>query len=84
MSKILWVDDEIDHLKPHILFLESKSYEVSTCTNGLDALKVIKNTQFDIVLLNPPWLTISSFPQARYKKQLEKLWTSGDAPWKIW
>ena len=52
MSKILWVDDEIDHLKPHILFLESKSYEVSTCTNGLDALKVIKNTQFDIVLLD--------------------------------
>ena len=51
-TKILWVDDEIDHLKPHILFLENKSYEVSTCTNGLDALKVIKNNRFDIVLLD--------------------------------
>ena len=34
---ILWVDDEIHHLKPHILFLESKGYKVSTATNGNDA-----------------------------------------------
>ena len=50
--KILWVDDEINHLKPHILFLENKNYKVSTCNNGLDALKIIKNNQFDIVLLD--------------------------------
>lgn len=50
--KILWVDDEINHLKPHILFLENKNYNVSTCNNGLDALKIIKNNQFDIVLLD--------------------------------
>ena len=34
---ILWIDDEIHHLKPHILFLESKGYKVSTATNGNDA-----------------------------------------------
>ena len=36
--KILWVDDEIDLLKPHILFLEKKEYQVTTCNNGLDAI----------------------------------------------
>jgi DNA-binding response OmpR family regulator len=43
MSKIqiLWVDDEIDILKPHILFLEKKDYTVDTCTNGVDALDKI-------------------------------------------
>jgi DNA-binding response OmpR family regulator len=36
--KILWVDDEIDLLKPHILFLENKNYDVTTCNNGRDAI----------------------------------------------
>ena len=34
---IIWIDDEIHHLKPHILFLESKGYKVTTATNGSDA-----------------------------------------------
>ena len=38
MAKILWVDDEIDLLKPHILFLERKGYEVLTVNNGHDAV----------------------------------------------
>ena len=50
--KILWVDDEINHLKPHILFLENKNYNITTCTNGLDALKIVKSNRFDIVLLD--------------------------------
>ena len=37
-GKILWVDDEIDHLKPHILFLEEKGYNLTTVSNGRDAL----------------------------------------------
>jgi len=49
---ILWVDDEIDLLKPHILFLENKGYEVETCQSGQDALEVIKDTRFDIVFLD--------------------------------
>ena len=52
VPRILWVDDEIDHLKPHILFLKNKSYDVLTCTNGLDAIQKIKNNQFDVVLLD--------------------------------
>ncbi|MEM0930983.1 MAG: response regulator [Bacteroidota bacterium] len=49
---ILWVDDEVDLLKPHILFLESKNYKVITSQSGQDALEEIKNTFFDIVFLD--------------------------------
>lgn len=51
-TKILWVDDEIDLLKPHILFLEKKNYEVHTANNGLDAIELFKNENFDIVFLD--------------------------------
>jgi CheY-like chemotaxis protein len=50
--KILWVDDEIDLLKPHILFLEKKNYNVSTCNNGRDAVDIFENENFDIVFLD--------------------------------
>ena len=50
--KILWVDDEIDLLKPHILFLEKKNYEVTTCNNGLDAISIFEENNFDIVFLD--------------------------------
>ncbi|MEO0310798.1 MAG: hypothetical protein RIQ89_455 [Bacteroidota bacterium] len=49
---ILWADDEMDLLKPHILFLQSKAYTVTTCTNGQDALTAFKNANFDIVFLD--------------------------------
>jgi len=49
---ILWVDDEIDLLKPHILFLEKKGYKVSTCTNGADAIEMCKEFNYDIVFLD--------------------------------
>jgi len=50
--KILWVDDEIDLLKPHILFLEKKNYKVTTCNNGRDAIDIFENDNFDIVFLD--------------------------------
>jgi CheY-like chemotaxis protein len=56
---ILWVDDEIDLLKPHILFLEKKNYMVTTCTSGSEAIEMVDDTNFDIVFLdeNMPGLT---------------------------
>ena len=56
---ILWVDDEIDLLKPHIIFLEQKQYKVTTCQSGTEALEIIDDTNFDIVFLdeNMPGLT---------------------------
>ena len=49
---ILWVDDEIDLLKPHILFLERKDYTVVTCKSGQEALEEVANNRFDIVFLD--------------------------------
>ena len=50
--KILWADDEIDLLKPHILFLEGKNYEVITCKSGQEALDELRSTSVDIVFLD--------------------------------
>ena len=52
MKKILWVDDEIDLLKPHILFLKDKGYEVKTAFNGVDALDLLEQEKFDLVMLD--------------------------------
>lgn len=49
---ILWVDDEIDLLKPHIIFLESKNYEVITCLSGQEALEELTRSKVDIVFLD--------------------------------
>jgi len=50
--KILWADDEIDLLKPHILFLESKGYKVETTNNGADAIDMVRDENYDIVFLD--------------------------------
>jgi CheY-like chemotaxis protein len=50
--RILWADDEIEMLRPHILFLNEKGYEVATATNGNDALDMISKNRFDIVFLD--------------------------------
>ncbi|MBK6963438.1 MAG: PglZ domain-containing protein [Bacteroidales bacterium] len=51
-ATILWVDDEIDLLKPHIMFLKDKGYNVFTSNNGGEALEIIKSRPFDIVFLD--------------------------------
>lgn len=49
---ILWADDEIDILRPHILFLQNKGYDVETVDNGSDAVRLAKEKHFDIVFLD--------------------------------
>ena len=49
---ILWVDDEIDLLRPHIIFLREKGYEVDTANNGSDALDMVDRNYFDIIFLD--------------------------------
>ncbi len=49
---ILWADDEIEHLKPHIIFLREKGYEVETANSGDAALDLIKANDYDIVFLD--------------------------------
>lgn len=58
-ERILWVDDEIEMLKPHIIFIRSKGYEIETVTNGHDAIDMCHETEFDLIFLdeNMPGLT---------------------------
>ncbi|SMO61331.1 bifunctional response regulator/alkaline phosphatase family protein [Gracilimonas mengyeensis] len=52
MPKILWADDEIDHLQSHIIFLEKKGFEITPVTNGDDAVSMISKESYDIVYLD--------------------------------
>jgi len=49
---ILWTDDEIDLLKPYILFLEEKGYRVTTSANGTDAIALVQGNDFDLIFLD--------------------------------
>ena len=51
-DRILWADDEMDLLRPYILFLEEKGYEVVTTTNGKDAVEFCQKETFDIIFLD--------------------------------
>ena len=50
--KILWIDDEIESLKPHILFLKEKGYDITTSSSGKDGLEKISANSFDLVLID--------------------------------
>lgn len=52
MAKILWADDEIDLLKPHILFLEGKGHQLTTVNSGNDAVDEVNGKDFDIIFLD--------------------------------
>ncbi|MDH5381148.1 MAG: response regulator, partial [Cyclobacteriaceae bacterium] len=49
---ILWADDEIDLLKPHILFLENKGNKITAVNNGAEAIEQCENNNFDVVFLD--------------------------------
>lgn len=51
-KRILWVDDEVDLLKPHLLFLQARGYHVDAITNGDDALELMSENAYDLVLLD--------------------------------
>ena len=50
--QILWADDEIELLKPHVIFLENKGYEVTTVISAADAIDECKQRHFDVVILD--------------------------------
>lgn len=50
--RILWADDEIDLLRPHVLFLKEKGYDVTTATSGIEAAELVGKEDFDIVFLD--------------------------------
>ena len=52
MARILWADDEIDSLKPHLIFLEQKGHDVHAVNSGNEAVDIFKKETFDIVFLD--------------------------------
>jgi len=50
--QILWADDEIEQLRPHIIFLENKGFSVTAVSNGEDALALIRENNYDMVFLD--------------------------------
>jgi CheY-like chemotaxis protein len=50
--QILWADDEIDLLKPHILFLREKGCDITTVNSGVDAIEEVEEKNFDVVFLD--------------------------------
>ena len=51
-KRILWVDDEIDLLRPHLLFLQARGYHVDAIANGDDALALLREYAYDLILLD--------------------------------
>ena len=68
---LLWVDDEIDLLRAHILFLENKGYEVDTVTNGLDAIESCRNKSYDLILLDEHMMGMSGLETLSHIKETD-------------
>lgn len=76
MQKIIWIDDEIDLLKPHIVFLENKGYKITSVNNVNEALEIIENEKFQLALLdeNMPGITgLEAIPMLKEKDSSMKI-----------
>lgn len=69
-KKILWADDEIDILRPHILFLEEKGYFVTPVNSGQDALDAIREESFDIIFLDEHMPGLSGLETLTFVKEI--------------
>ena len=70
---ILWVDDEVDSLKSHILFLKDKGFSVSTASNGYDAIDMLKHHQYDIIFLDENMPGLSGLDTLSKIKEITKV-----------
>ncbi len=70
MVQLLWVDDEVELLKAHIIFLEKKGYEVTTVSNGTDAIDLCRERSFDLVLLDEQMPGLSGLETLQRIKQI--------------
>lgn len=69
-TKILWADDEIDLLKPHILFLKAKGYDVIPALSGTEALEILKSEYVDIIFLDENMPGLSGLETLQQLKKL--------------
>jgi len=68
--RILWTDDEIEILQPHIIFLQEKGYEVETCTNGNDTIDLVSANNYDIIFLDEHMPGMSGIDTLKEIKQI--------------
>ena len=68
---LLWVDDEIELLKAHIIFLEKKGYEVITVSNGPDAIDQCRQQTFDLILLDEMMPGLSGLETLQQIKEIQ-------------
>ena len=69
-GQLLWVDDEMELLKAHVIFLEKKGYEVTTCSNGTDAIDLCRERSFDLVMLDEQMPGLSGLETLQRIKQI--------------
>ena len=69
--KILWTDDEIEVLKPHIIFLTEKGYDVHTCSNGNDTIDLVSVNNYDIIFLDENMPGLSGIDTLREIKKIK-------------
>lgn len=70
-GKLLWVDDEIEHLKAHLILLEKRNYEVITVSNGPDAIEQCQLQTFDLILLDEQMPGISGIETLQQIKEIQ-------------
>jgi CheY-like chemotaxis protein len=68
--KILWTDDEVEALKPHIFFLEEKGYEIDTCSNGNDTIDLVRQNRYDLIFLDENMPGLSGMETLRLIKEV--------------
>ena len=69
-AKILWVDDEIELLRPHIILLQQRNYDVETASNGEDAIELFKKKNYDLVFLDESMVGISGLDTLPVLKEI--------------
>jgi CheY-like chemotaxis protein len=67
--RILWTDDEIEVLKPHLFFLREKGYEIDTCSNGNDTIDLVRQNPYDLILLDEHMPGLSGIETLRLIKE---------------
>jgi len=69
-GSLLWIDDEIELLKPHIILLQQRGYGIDTATNGEDALELMRQKNFDLIFLDENMVGMSGLDTLPYIKEI--------------
>lgn len=68
--RILWTDDEVEALKPHIFFLREKGYEIETCSNGNDTIDLVRQNIYDLIFLDEHMPGLSGIETLRLIREI--------------